>query len=492
MKILARIVVIFSTLCALMGAQAAFAAETTYLRPNADVQLDRWSVVGATTAWDALNDAVTETQVATSTDYVKNASKQGWLAVGLSSLWMPGRKVVKAVAWFYTPNSGALELAVNSNSQQLAITSINSAGWHSVSVPLTGPQAQLDDLQFVFKPTNTAEHQVLAAFLRLDTEANPGIYWGAWIDGDTYNSPGDAPWDSAVWNTFEGHTGKLASIVHFGQRPPWDGQPLDEELLDKVTSRGAIPLIDVANDFPWLNKHVSLQEIKEGKADASFAAWASEAKTYAKPFFLRFDWEMNGTWFPWSKEMVSSGNLLYADAWRHLHDVAESVKATNINWVWCPNVLFPGEILNFNQLYPGDSYVDWTCMDGYNRGTNQISPEGWRSFTQIFSATYESLLSQAPSKPIMVGEVASTEVGGSKAAWITDALQTQLPLNFPKVEALVWFNWNIKEDSGLRWDWPIESSASSTSSFAQGIASPYYAGNSFGNLTPLSKIQPLP
>ena len=41
----------------------------------------------------------------------------------------------------------------------------------------------------------------------------------------------------------------------------------------------------------------------------------------------------------------------------------------------------------------------------------------------------------APSKPMVIAETASTEYGGSKAAWITDMLKTQLPLYFPKIKA---------------------------------------------------------
>ena len=91
----------------------------------------------------------------------------------------------------------------------------------------------------------------------------------------------------------------------------------------------------------------------------------------------------------------------------------------------------------------------------------------------------------------MIGEVASAEQGGSKAAWITDALGTELPKNFPQVKAVLWFNWNVLE-KGTRWPWEIESSAASQQAFATGINSSYYAsGGSFGSLPALSKVEPL-
>jgi hypothetical protein len=89
----------------------------------------------------------------------------------------------------------------------------------------------------------------------------------------------------------------------------------------------------------------------------------------------------------------------------------------------------------------------------------------------------------------MIDEAASTEYGGSKAAWIADMLATQLPATFPQIKALAWFNWNIYQDGGY-WDWPIESSASAQGAFASGISLPNYVTNNYGALPWLSKVLP--
>lgn len=91
----------------------------------------------------------------------------------------------------------------------------------------------------------------------------------------------------------------------------------------------------------------------------------------------------------------------------------------------------------------------------------------------------------------MIGEVASEESDGSKAAWITDALSRQLPAHFPEIRAVLWFNWRIYE-KGRWWNWEIESSPTAQHAFTRAIASPYYAaGGSFGALPLLTKIKPL-
>ena len=147
-----------------------------------------------------------------------------------------------------------------------------------------------------------------------------------------------------------------------------------------------------------------------------------------------------------------------------------------------PNVDPQNKYTSYAQLYPGNAYVDWTCLDGYNKTGNE-------SFSDIFSASYQKLLDLAPTKPIMIGETSSVEGGAGKAAWVTDAL-TQLPTSFPQIKAVVWFNWRIFE-ANRWWEWPIESSPSTQQAFRAGISSPYYVpGGTFGSLPLGSKIGP--
>jgi len=319
---------------------------------------------------------------------------------------------------------------------------------------------------------------------------SPKVYWGAWMDGHVYDRQGeppwgDAPWDGNTWDEFERNVGKSASIVHFGQPAPWN-QVFDATPLTLSRERGAIPLMDMASNG------ASLQGIAAGTKDTYLIDWARAVADYGKPFFFRWDWEMNGSWFHWGQE-AAENPALFVEAWRHFHDIAEAQGALNITWVWCPNTTFASST-PLESLYPGDSYVDWTCVDGYNHGLNEISPNGWTDFHSLFSQTYNELLSLAPTKPVMIAETGSTEVGGgaSKAEWITGALGPQLAIDFPQVKAVVWFNWNIPTEDGEAWDWPIESSPNAEAAFASAISSPYYAGDEFGDLPALTRIQPLP
>jgi beta-mannanase len=186
---------------------------------------------------------------------------------------------------------------------------------------------------------------------------------------------------------------------------------------------------------------------------------------------------MNGNWFPWAEGVNGNTSGQYVAAWRHVHDIFAAVGATNVSWVWCPFV-DPGDSLtDLSSLYPGDEYVDWTGLDGYNWGTNPASPRGWRSFDQLFAGSYEKITTAvAPSKPLMISEVGSSEQGGDKSAWIREAL-TDVPAEYPQVRGLLWFD---KFDDGM--DWPIESSATATTAFAEGIGQQAYVGAQYSQL----------
>jgi beta-mannanase len=112
--------------------------------------------------------------------------------------------------------------------------------------------------------------------------------------------------------------------------------------------------------------------------------------------------------------------------------------------------------------YTGDAYVDWTGVDGYNRGTKN---GGWQTFQQVFQNIY-SLLA-AKKKPILIGEMASAEAGGDKGKWIDDIIPT-LRTSFPLIKGVVWFDINKEAD------WRISSSPASEASFIRMVNNPFF------------------
>jgi hypothetical protein len=309
----------------------------------------------------------------------------------------------------------------------------------------------------------------------------PDVYWGAWIK---YGSA-EAPFDMTVTTTFESHAGKGMSLIHWAS--PFNDGPYDwcggycsfqTSYFNAARSHGSIPF------FSWSplpgGSGYTDAAVAAGSQDAYITSWARAAAAWGHPFFLRFAWEMNGNWFPWGVGNSGTTTSDYKAMWHHVHDIFVAQGATNATWVWCPNAEFSGSA-DLASLYPGDSYVDWTCIDGYNSG----SP--WVSFASLIGPTYDKLSTIAPSKPVAIGEFASTESGGSKAAWITDMFAA-LPTRFPAVKALLWFD--KPESFQGHSDWQIESSSTAQLAFASGIQSSSYASNLFGTI-PTTLIAPL-
>jgi beta-mannanase len=246
--------------------------------------------------------------------------------------------------------------------------------------------------------------------------------------------------------------------------------------MQAIRQHGSIPFLSWASDsYPVTTDEPNFQlaDVVAGAYDTYIRSFAAAAKAWGHPFFLRFNWEMNGDWFPWAESANGNQPGDSVAAWRHVHDIFASVGASNATWVWCPNV---GYATNLAARYPGDAYVDWTCLDGYNRA------QPWKSFTSLFGASYQLITTSiAPSKPMIVGETGATEAGGSKSWWIADAL-TVVRTQFPKIKGFVYF------DKFGTMDWPIETSSTAQAAFASGIASPAYARNRFASI----KTSPIP
>jgi hypothetical protein len=308
------------------------------------------------------------------------------------------------------------------------------------------------------------------------TPAPGSMLWGAWNDRHLTGTL--APWDMSSVDVFERSIGKKMSLLHFAV--PFtggDGKPYNFPTgpLESVRQSGAIPFLSwstLRSDRPD-DPDYSPAAVAGGRQDEAIRAFADAARSWGRPFFLRFDYEMNGGWFPWGSKYGSNRPSDVVAMWRHVHDVFTSEGATNATWVWCP-VADPMHIQTpVASLYPGNAYVDWTCLDGYNTDTPR------RSFQNVIGSTYDEITALAPNKPMVIGETGSTERGGDKAQWISDMFAS-LPGRFPAIRALSWFNKNASPPYDQM---ALDTSAAATAAFARGVAPSRYLANSFASLT---------
>ena len=242
-------------------------------------------------------------------------------------------------------------------------------------------------------------------------------------------------------------------------------------IADAIRARGAMPMISwepstgVTNDPAW-----ALGTIVDGSHDAYIRQWTHDVGTWGHPIYVRPMYEMNGWWAPWCATVNGNSASAFVAAWRRIVDIARAEHATNIRWVWSPNVDSDGLGAPFAALYPGDGYVDWVGLDGFNRGTSWATTT-WVSAWTIFSGSI-ARLRQITTKPLMIAETGSTEVGGDKAAWVRSGF-ARIPVDLPDVRAVVWFD---KSESGVNIDWRVNSSAASLAAFRSVAMSKAFAG----------------
>lgn len=237
--------------------------------------------------------------------------------------------------------------------------------------------------------------------------------------------------------------------------------PISE--MNAARARGAVPLVTWE---PWAwgggldQPAYALDRIAAGDFDARIVEWGQALAAWGYPVQLRFAHEMNGNWYPWAEGVNGNGAGDYVQAWRHVHDVMAATGASNVSWVWSPNVPYWGST-DLAGLFPGAGYVDVVALDGYNWGTS-ASWSGWISPQDLFAPGIAELRALAPGLPILIAETASSEAGGSKAAWNTD-LVSYLAAQ-PDVMGFVWFHMQKEAD------WRINSSDASAAAFKSALA----------------------
>jgi hypothetical protein len=275
------------------------------------------------------------------------------------------------------------------------------------------------------------------------------------------------PWGFQDIDAFADLVGASPAIAHWFQ--DWE-MGFDTEYMDAAVSRGQMPLVTWE---PWRfgagldQPGYALREILDGRHDPYVRDWARAAAGWGRPFFLRFAHEMNGDWTTWSPRVGDNTNREFVAVWRRVHGIFRREGATNVRWVWSPVAHRP-EHTPYARVYPGDAYVDWFGISGYNWGTTREWAR-WQSFSGIFGASYKAMQGIAPRKPIMIPEVGCAEHGGDKAAWIRSAYLKEIPERFPKIRAVCWFHAN-KEN-----DWRVNSSAASLKAYKRAAASGIYA-----------------
>ncbi len=259
------------------------------------------------------------------------------------------------------------------------------------------------------------------------------VQWGAYA--------GDTPSDST---NFEAAVGKKMDLVAVFMA---DSDPFPSQFGPTVRDEGKTLIVF------WEPTGKSLDDINAKKSDADLRKFATAAKSYGGPVIFAPFHEMNGNWSSWGGTVGKNTPRKFITAWRHVHAFVDKVPNVRVGWV-VNNRSIPLRRGNSIELYyPGDAYVDYVGVDGFNEGST------WETFDQTFSAALTAI--RVYHKPVYIFSMASAE-GPQKAAWITDALAVQIP-SHPEIVGWVWFNQDKEKD------WRVWSEKASLRAFQKAI-----------------------
>ena len=214
------------------------------------------------------------------------------------------------------------------------------------------------------------------------------------------------------------------------------GRLPDRSLLEGLEQRNIVPMVnwqpvDPADpDSPRFR----YRAIARGDHDDYLRSFARSARQWGGRILLRFAFEMNGPWFPWSVERFGNTSKDFVRAWRHVVRIFRGPGgkgAGNVDFVW--SVYHPCHgCRDIGTLYPGDRWVDFIAFDVFE----------WRAPHQGMARLYRAgvrRLDAVSAKPILVTETGVSATAGAKSDWIAQGYR-KVYRQLPQIKAIVYFN----------------------------------------------------
>jgi hypothetical protein len=244
------------------------------------------------------------------------------------------------------------------------------------------------------------------------------VYFGAWAN-PTAGNTGPALVESYT-STLESQVGRtFATHMHYYG---WgtDGSTVasatpafpDQAEIDDAAA-GRIPVITWACSD--LNSVVAAASSTVNTSTFNLiVATALAVKAFAKPMFIRWNWEMNLTS---GNKCMGSGTSTqqqqnYINAWQNIYNIFKAQGVTNVSWLWNPG----GAVADPDAapFYPGNAYVDWIGFDGYDK----VNAHDFGGVFNHFYQEYEN--STYGNKPILIAETG--ECPTLQQLWLSTAV----------------------------------------------------------------------
>lgn len=211
-------------------------------------------------------------------------------------------------------------------------------------------------------------------------------------------------------------------------------------ILEQAWSASATPFANVTIQ-------ASAEAIASGDHDAAIFDFAGKVSEWidrggGRSLFLAPLQEMNGDWTPYgmNPEAFKVAYDKFVDGFRSV-----GLDETKVRFVFAPNGWStpPYEIADY---YPGDDVVDLIGISAYNFGS---TIDRWTTVAETLDGALAELRRLAPTKPYLIAQVASSDFGGDRDAWVRELFAHTAA--DPNVVGFLWFNLD-KETDWRIWD----------------------------------------
>jgi len=231
-----------------------------------------------------------------------------------------------------------------------------------------------------------------------------------------------------------------------GQYVSWN-HPLDNQAVTNAWSYGALYYM------VWEPYHTTIAAIADGRSNAYLSRFAQQVRALNLPVAISFGHEFNGFWYPWGTTGTTAAQ--FVAAWRLIHRLFAAAHATNVIWVWNPNVISAEPQLDLSAYYPGDAYVDWVGVTGYFTAGGPVTFDG------LYGPTMQEIRGFT-TKPFIIAET-SVQTGPNAATAAQNLVSGMRQRS--DVLGFVWFNY---DKAGV--DWRLESRPPVRTAVAAGLA----------------------
>ncbi|MSV35895.1 MAG: endoglucanase [Bryobacterales bacterium] len=292
---------------------------------------------------------------------------------------------------------------------------------------------------------------------------------------------GNQGWKMEQVQAVEAWQGKKHAVVNLFT--DWTNTPkvmntLFGQQLPNIWNNGNVPMVTWEPFTGGQTPNDIEARIAAGQYNPYIANWAGRMKAFLsgpdgvygnaddRRAYVRLGHEMNGNWYPWSPAVGGNSPLDYVAMWTRVRGVfsALQIDPAHLQWVWCVNAEDVGGF-TAEQFYPGNDYVDWVAIDGYNWGASQTWST-WKSPSDIYGPMLARVRATTGNrKPVALTEFASTSATASgvsvpvKSTWIGE-LFAYASTN--QIKMLCWFN------TDKETDWAIFGGANGDGTYKSG------------------------